>query len=88
MREILLGTNLEVAYFDQHRSQLDPEKSVMDNVGDGKQDIVFQGRPRHILSYLQDFLFSPKQSRTRYAPYLVVNATVPLAKILLNQAIF
>ncbi|PYE34338.1 ATP-binding cassette subfamily F protein uup [Idiomarina fontislapidosi] len=61
---IKLGTNLEVAYFDQHRSQLDPEKSVMDNVGDGKQDIVFQGRPRHILSYLQDFLFSPKQSRT------------------------
>ena len=61
---VKLGTNLEVAYFDQHRSQLDPSKSVMDNVGDGKQDIVFQGRPRHILSYLQDFLFSPKQSRT------------------------
>lgn len=61
---IKLGTNLEVAYFDQHRSQLDPNKSVMDNVGDGKQDIVFQGRPRHILSYLQDFLFSPKQART------------------------
>ena len=62
--KVKLGTNLEVAYFDQHRSQLDPAKSVMDNVGDGKQDIVFQGRPRHILSYLQDFLFSPKQART------------------------
>lgn len=62
--QVKLGTNLEVAYFDQHRAQLDPEKSVMDNVGDGKQDVVFQGRPRHILSYLQDFLFSPKQART------------------------
>jgi len=61
---VQLGTNLEVAYFDQHRSQLDPEQTVMDNVGDGKQDIEFQGRSRHILSYLQDFLFSPKQSRT------------------------
>jgi len=62
--KVQLGTNLEVAYFDQHRSQLDPEQTVMDNVGDGKQDIEFQGRSRHILSYLQDFLFSPKQSRT------------------------
>jgi ATP-binding cassette subfamily F protein uup len=62
--KVQLGTNLEVAYFDQHRAQLDPEQTVMDNVGDGKQDIEFQGRSRHILSYLQDFLFSPKQSRT------------------------
>ena len=61
---VRLGTNLEVAYFDQHRAQLDPAQSVMDNVGDGKQDIEFQGRPRHILSYLQDFLFTPKQART------------------------
>lgn len=61
---VQLGTNLEVAYFDQHRAQLDPEQTVMDNVGDGKQDIEFQGRSRHILSYLQDFLFTPKQSRT------------------------
>lgn len=61
---VRLGTNLEVAYFDQHRAQLDPSQSVMDNVGDGKQDIEFQGRSRHILSYLQDFLFTPKQART------------------------
>lgn len=61
---VRLGTNLEVAYFDQHRAQLDPAQSVMDNVGDGKQDIEFQGRLRHILSYLQDFLFTPKQART------------------------
>ncbi|WP_417688997.1 ABC transporter ATP-binding protein [Pseudidiomarina sp.] len=59
-----LGTNLEVAYFDQHRAKLDPEKSVAENVGDGKQDITFNGRTRHILSYLQDFLFAPQQART------------------------
>ncbi|WP_411358436.1 ATP-binding cassette ATPase Uup [Pseudidiomarina salilacus] len=61
---IKLGTNLEVAYFDQHRALLDPQKSVAENVGDGKQDITFNGRTRHILSYLQDFLFAPQQART------------------------
>ncbi|CAI8168091.1 MAG: ABC transporter ATP-binding protein uup [Pseudidiomarina mangrovi] len=59
-----IGTNLAVAYFDQHRAQLDPELSVAENIGDGKQDITYNGRTRHILSYLQDFLFSPKQART------------------------
>ena len=59
-----IGTNLAVAYFDQHRAKLDPELSVAENIGDGKQDITYNGRTRHILSYLQDFLFSPKQSRT------------------------
>ncbi|KFZ31843.1 ABC transporter ATPase [Pseudidiomarina salinarum] len=61
---IKLGTNLEVAYFDQHRAQLDPALSVAENVGEGKQDVTYGGRSRHILSYLQDFLFSPKQART------------------------
>ncbi|MDN7137828.1 ABC transporter ATP-binding protein [Pseudidiomarina sp. 1ASP75-14] len=61
---IKLGTNLEVAYFDQHRAKLDPQKSVAENVGDGKQDVTFNGRTRHILSYLQDFLFAPQQART------------------------
>jgi ATP-binding cassette subfamily F protein uup len=58
------GTNLEVAYFDQHRAQLNPELSVAENIGDGKQDVTYNGKTRHILSYLQDFLFSPKQART------------------------
>lgn len=61
---VKVGTNLEVAYFDQHRAQLDPELSVAENIGDGKQDVTYNGRTRHILSYLQDFLFSPKQART------------------------
>lgn len=62
--KVKYGTNLKVAYFDQHRAALDPEKSIADNVGDGKQDVMHQGRPRHILSYLQDFLFSPRQAQT------------------------
>lgn len=61
--KIKYGTNLQVAYFDQHRAALDPNKSVAENVGDGKQDVLHQGRPRHILSYLQDFLFSPQQAQ-------------------------
>ncbi|MDW6092912.1 ABC transporter ATP-binding protein [Vibrio rhizosphaerae] len=58
------GTKLEVAYFDQYREKLDPEKTVMDNLADGKQEVMVGGRPRHALSYLQDFLFSPKRART------------------------
>ena len=58
------GTKLEVAYFDQYREILDPEKTVMDNLADGKQDVMVGGKPRHALSYLQDFLFSPKRART------------------------
>ncbi|MDG6283835.1 ABC transporter ATP-binding protein [Glaesserella parasuis] len=58
------GTKLEVAYFDQYRAGLDPEKTVMDNVADGKQDIEVNGVKRHVLGYLQDFLFPPKRAMT------------------------
>ncbi|MCG9678991.1 ABC transporter ATP-binding protein [Vibrio sp. Isolate24] len=58
------GTKLEVAYFDQYREMLDPEKSVIDNLADGKQEVMVGGRQRHALSYLQDFLFAPKRART------------------------
>ncbi|EKO3907922.1 ABC transporter ATP-binding protein [Vibrio fluvialis] len=58
------GTKLEVAYFDQYREMLDPEKSVIDNLADGKQEVTIGGRQRHALSYLQDFLFAPKRART------------------------
>ncbi|TXH65902.1 MAG: ABC transporter ATP-binding protein [Tolumonas sp.] len=58
------GTKLEVAYFDQYRQQLDPEKTVIDNVADGRQEIDFAGRRRHVLGYLQDFLFEPKRAMT------------------------
>ena len=56
------GTKLDIAYFDQYRADLDPEKTVMDNVADGKQDIEVNGIKRHVLGYLQDFLFPSKRA--------------------------
>lgn len=58
------GTKLEVAYFDQHRTELDPERTVMDNLAEGKQEVMVNGKPRHVLGYLQDFLFHPKRAMT------------------------
>ena len=62
--KIRCGTKLEIAYFDQYRADLDPEKTVIDNVADGKQDIEVNGVKRHVLGYLQDFLFPPKRAMT------------------------
>ena len=62
--QILVGTRLEVAYFDQLRHQLDPEKTVVDNVSEGRDFISIDGQNRHVLSYLGDFLFSPQRART------------------------
>ncbi|MEN4872032.1 ABC transporter ATP-binding protein [Kosakonia cowanii] len=59
-----IGTKLEVAYFDQHRAELDPDRTVMDNLAEGKQEVMVNGKPRHILGYLQDFLFHPKRAMT------------------------
>jgi len=56
------GTNLEVGYFDQMRESLDLEKSVADNVGDGRTYIKLNGKDRHIIGYLKGFLFTPKRS--------------------------
>jgi len=61
---VRIGTNLKVAYFDQLRSQLDPEKSVMDNIAQGRESIELNGRKRHLISYLSDFLFAPERART------------------------
>ena len=58
------GTKMEVAYFDQMRQQLDLEKSVIDNVAEGRDQITIDGQSRHIISYLESFLFSPKRART------------------------
>jgi ATP-binding cassette subfamily F protein uup len=62
--DIKRGTNIEVAYFDQHRIALDLEATVQDNVAEGKQEITQNGKTRHVLSYLQDFLFPPARART------------------------
>lgn len=61
---IEVGTKLEVAYFDQLRHQLDPEKTVIENVGEGSDTIMINGQSKHVLSYLGDFLFSPQRART------------------------
>jgi ATP-binding cassette subfamily F protein uup len=58
------GTRLEVAYFDQLRHQLELEKTVIDNVAEGRDFISIDGQSRHVLSYLGDFLFSPQRART------------------------
>ena len=62
--KVRCGTKLEIAYFDQHRAELDPDKTVMDNLAEGKQEVMVNGRPRHVLGYLQDFLFHPKRALT------------------------
>lgn len=61
---VRIGTKLEIAYFDQLREQLDEEKTAQENVGDGKQELLINGQNRHVLGYLQDFLFSPERART------------------------
>ena len=61
---IKLGSRLEVLYFDQLREQLNLTKSVMENVGEGNDTLVINGKPRHIIGYLQDFLFSPERARS------------------------
>ncbi|MFT7007706.1 MAG: ATP-binding cassette subfamily F protein uup [Colwellia sp.] len=62
--EMRSGVNLEVAYFDQHREALDLNLTVQEIVGEGKQEVMVNGKSRHVLGYLQDFLFSPKRART------------------------
>lgn len=59
-----VGVNLDIAYFDQHRDALDLDMTVQDTVAEGKQEVTVNGKTRHVLGYLQDFLFSPKRART------------------------
>ena len=57
------GTHLQVAYFDQLRAQLEEDKSVRDNVAGGRDQVSLEGKSRHVLSYLKDFLFTPERAR-------------------------
>ena len=61
---VRLGTNLEAAYFDQHRALLDENDTVINNVGEGNDMLTINGRQRHIMGYLQDFLFTPDRARS------------------------
>ncbi|BCG63383.1 MAG: ABC transport system protein [Methyloprofundus sp.] len=62
--EVTQGTKLEVAYFDQLREMLDPEISVADTIAGGNDHVVINGEPRHVMSYLNDFLFAPARARS------------------------
>ncbi len=62
--KVRLGTNLQISYFDQMREQLDDEKTVMENVCSGSETVTINGKPRHLIGYLQEFLFSPDRAMT------------------------
>ena len=61
---VRLGTRLELAYFDQLRERLDPERSVLDNLAEGRETLEINGQRRHVISYLGDFLFSAQRARS------------------------
>ncbi|RPI23631.1 MAG: ATP-binding cassette domain-containing protein [Acidobacteria bacterium] len=60
---IRIGTNVQVAYYDQQREQLDPERSLFDTIGQGNDTVTVNGRTRHVNGYLREFLFPPERSR-------------------------
>jgi len=62
--EVRRGANVQVAYYDQQREQLDPDRTVVDTIGDGNDTVVVNGQARHVHGYLQDFLFSPERARS------------------------
>lgn len=62
--QVRLGSNINMAYFDQHRSRLDPDKTAIDAIADGREFIEVNGKRKHIISYLQDFLFTPEKARS------------------------
>ncbi len=62
--ELKIGTSLEIAYFDQLREQLDLNQTVVEAIGDGSDQITINGKTRHVISYLGDFLFAPARARS------------------------
>jgi len=62
--EVRQGANLQVAYYDQLREQLDPERTVVDTIGDGRETVTINGREQHVHGYLRDFLFPPERAQS------------------------
>jgi ABC transport system ATP-binding/permease protein len=60
--EIRRGTNVQIAYYDQQREQLDPERTVFDTVGEGNDTVTVNGKTQHVHGYLRDFLFPPERA--------------------------
>ncbi|KAA5546357.1 ATP-binding cassette domain-containing protein [Roseiconus nitratireducens] len=63
--QVRLGTKLQIAYFDQLRDTLDPEMTVQENVGEGSEQMQLGNKKKHVLGYLQDYLFTPERARTK-----------------------
>ena len=61
---VRFGSRLRITYFDQLRAALDLEKSVVENLADGRDTVMVNGQPKHVYGYLQDFLFEPERART------------------------
>ena len=62
--EVQRGTNVQIAYYDQQREQLDPERTVFETVGEGNDTVTVNGRTQHVHGYLRDFLFSPERANS------------------------
>jgi ATP-binding cassette subfamily F protein uup len=62
--EVRHGANLQIAYYDQLREQLDPERTVVDTIGDGRETVTINGREQHVHGYLRDFLFPPERAQS------------------------
>ena len=62
--EVRHGANVQVAYYDQQREQLDPERTVFETIGEGNDTVTSNGRTRHVHAYLRDFLFSDERARS------------------------
>src|SRR5262249_29027682 len=62
--EVRRGANVEIAYYDQQREQLDPDKGGIDTVADGNDTVTVNGRSRHVNAYLRDFLFPPERAQS------------------------
>lgn len=62
---VRLGTNLQIAYFDQNRDILDPNLTAEENVGVGRTSVTINGRNKHLIGYLQEFLFTPEEARSK-----------------------
>jgi len=62
---VKLGTNLQIGYFDQMRRELDPEQTIVKIIGDGKDYIQVNGKDRHVIGYMRNFLFTPDRSMTK-----------------------
>jgi ATP-binding cassette subfamily F protein uup len=63
--EVRAGSNVQVAYFDQQREQLDPERTLVETIGDGNDTVTVGGQPRHVHGYLEDFLFPSDRARSK-----------------------